>query len=86
MMLIKRVEFRENVRAFFPQGESKLSVRTGCSNLKHFYTLKKLLDIVCFHFQAIPVKQCLTCIVVKKTYELLKEKRDRCSPSVYRPA
>ena len=24
---IKRVEFKENVRAFFPQGQSKLSVR-----------------------------------------------------------
>ena len=27
---IKRVEFRENVRAFFPQGQSKLSVIMRC--------------------------------------------------------
>ena len=27
---IKRVEFRENVGAFFPQGQSKLSVITRC--------------------------------------------------------
>ena len=27
---IKRVEFRENVRAFFPQGQSKLSVIMKC--------------------------------------------------------
>ena len=27
---IKRVEFRENVRGFFPQGQSKPSVITGC--------------------------------------------------------
>ena len=26
----KRVEFRENVRAFFPQGQSKLSVIMRC--------------------------------------------------------
>ena len=26
----KRVEFRENVRAFFPQGQSKLSIITRC--------------------------------------------------------
>ena len=28
---IKRVEFREKVRVFFPQGQSKLSVITRCS-------------------------------------------------------
>ena len=27
---IKRVEFRENVRAFFPQGQVELSVITRC--------------------------------------------------------
>ena len=27
---IKQVEFRENVRAFFPQGQSKLSVIMRC--------------------------------------------------------
>ena len=27
---IKRVEFRENVKAFFPQGQSKLSVIMRC--------------------------------------------------------
>ena len=27
---IKRVEFRENVKAFFPQGQSKLSATTKC--------------------------------------------------------
>ena len=27
---IKRVGFRENVRAFFPQGQSKLSLIMGC--------------------------------------------------------
>ena len=27
---IKQVEFRENVRAFFPQGESKLTVIKRC--------------------------------------------------------
>jgi len=27
---IKRVEIRETVRAFFPQGHSKLSVLSGC--------------------------------------------------------
>ena len=27
---IKRVEFRKNVRAFFPQGQSKLSVIMRC--------------------------------------------------------
>ena len=30
--VVSGVEFRENVRAFFPQGQSELSVRTGCSN------------------------------------------------------
>ena len=30
---IKRVEFRENVRAFFPQGQSKLSVLMRCPYL-----------------------------------------------------
>ena len=29
-VLIKRVEVRENVRAFFPQGQSKLSVIMRC--------------------------------------------------------
>ena len=28
---INRVEFRENVRTFFPQGQSKLSVLSGCT-------------------------------------------------------
>ena len=27
---IKQVEFRENVWAFFPRGQSKLSIITGC--------------------------------------------------------
>ena len=64
------------MRAFFPQGQRKLSVRTECSNkvgvrkagfrsnADWAISLKKLLDIV-YHFQAI-FKKCLTCIVVKK--------------------
>ena len=28
--LVKRVEFRENVRAFFPEGQGKLSVILRC--------------------------------------------------------
>ena len=29
--IIKWIEFRENVRAFFPQGQNKLSVIVRCS-------------------------------------------------------
>ena len=30
VVCIKRVDFTENVRAFFPQGQSKLSVKMKC--------------------------------------------------------
>ena len=36
---IKRVEFRENVKAFFPQGQNKLSVTMRCPYIKRGLTV-----------------------------------------------
>ena len=44
---IKRVEFRENVKAFFPQGQNKLSVIMRCPYIKRGLTVfdsKRFLD------------------------------------------
>ena len=42
---IKPVEFRENVRAFFPQGQSKLSVKQGLNVFQCSLKITELADM-----------------------------------------